>query len=202
MKSLAKNIGPESIPIGEKLKYLRMERDLSIREMSTICGVAVNTLSLIENGKSVPTINTLQNIANSLRIPITSFFEKSRNTGSVDSLKKLNRIIQTSPFGNFIALFSNEYRSTAIEPYVINIFPFTTWETDHITQPGYAFAFCLDGTVVFSISNNSYTLDAGDSVLFCLKEPHIWNNPTSSTSSFVFIFIQSEYQEKKISKYL
>jgi transcriptional regulator with XRE-family HTH domain len=202
MKSSKNNSDQEPIYIGEQLKNLRIERDLTIREMATICGLAVNTLSLIENGKSIPTVNTLQNIANSLRIPITSFFETSQNTHTVDSVKNLNRLEQPTPYGSILALFSDESFATFIEPYVIKVFPFSTWGTDQTTQSGYKFVLCLSGTVVYSISNNIYILNEGDSILFCLNEPHIWKNPTSSTSTILFILFPPEIQERKIRKYI
>ena len=126
MKPPVKKIDPDLFPIGEHLRNLRIERKLSIREMSTICGIAVNILSLIENGKSIPTINTLQNIANSLKIPITSFFDNSRKTYHVDSVKKFDRFEQSTSHGYISSLYSNENKNSFLEPYVIRVSPFST----------------------------------------------------------------------------
>jgi len=170
--------------------------------MSTICGLAVNTLSLIENGKSIPTINTLQNIANSLKIPITSFFDNSSKTYRVDSVKKFDHLEQSTSHGYISPLYSDENNSNFFEPYFIKIFPFSTWGTHPITHSCYEFVYCFTGIVEFTISDNTYSLNEGDSILFHSKEPHIWSNPTDRISSFLFILIPLEYQEKMISKYI
>ena len=56
--------------IGEKLKFFRQLNGLSQKEMSTgICSQA--EISKIENGKAIPTVELLQQIAYKLDVPIS-----------------------------------------------------------------------------------------------------------------------------------
>jgi transcriptional regulator with XRE-family HTH domain len=66
---------PESIDVGHQLRELRTGRGLSIRTLAEVSGLNVNTLSLIENGKTSPSVSTLQQLAMALGVPITAFFE-------------------------------------------------------------------------------------------------------------------------------
>lgn len=63
--------------VGRRLQELRSMQGLSIRSLAEKrSGLNFNTLSLIENGKTSPNVNTLQQLAAALLIHITAFFEK------------------------------------------------------------------------------------------------------------------------------
>lgn len=51
---------------GQQIKEARESAGLTIRELAAKAGVAVNTISLIEGGKSVPRADILRKIANAL----------------------------------------------------------------------------------------------------------------------------------------
>lgn len=57
------------------MRELRTERGLSIRALAEASGLAVNTLSLIENGRISPSVSTLYRAASALGVVITAFFE-------------------------------------------------------------------------------------------------------------------------------
>lgn len=61
--------------LGNRLRELRRQQGLSLRALAEKSGLSANTLSLIENGKTSPSVATLQQIALALNIPITAFFE-------------------------------------------------------------------------------------------------------------------------------
>ncbi len=73
----------QTIDIGKSLRKLREGRNLSLRSLSEISGLAVNTLSLIENGKTSPSVNTLSKIAKALEIPITAFFDSDTEKSDI-----------------------------------------------------------------------------------------------------------------------
>lgn len=61
--------------VGRQLQKMRKAHRLSIRALAELSGLSVNTLSLIENAKTSPSVSTLDQIAQSLDVPITAFFE-------------------------------------------------------------------------------------------------------------------------------
>ena len=62
--------------IGENLKRLRTERNLSLSKLSEICGVSKVMLGQIERGESNPTINTIWKIANGFKLPYTVLIDE------------------------------------------------------------------------------------------------------------------------------
>ena len=79
--------GSKVVDVGHCLRKLRAERDLSIRSLAERSGLNVNTLSLIENGKSSPSVSTLQQLATALEVPITAFFESDIPKNNISYLQ-------------------------------------------------------------------------------------------------------------------
>jgi transcriptional regulator with XRE-family HTH domain len=60
--------------VGLRLREIRNLRGLSMRSLAEVSGLNINTLSLIENQHTSPSVSTLQQLAQSLQVPITEFF--------------------------------------------------------------------------------------------------------------------------------
>ena len=71
------------VNVGRRLRELRIERGLSIRALAEQSGLNVNTLSFIENGKTSPSVSTLQQVAAALELPINAFFEIKTNPQAI-----------------------------------------------------------------------------------------------------------------------
>ncbi len=65
--------------VGQRLRELRQQKNLSVRALASLSGLAINTLSMIENGRTSPSVSTLQVLARALEVPIASFFERRRS---------------------------------------------------------------------------------------------------------------------------
>ncbi|MFA5206242.1 MAG: helix-turn-helix domain-containing protein [Lentisphaeria bacterium] len=59
---------------GRQLKLLRHRLDLNLRELSRRSGVAASTLSAIEQGKTSPTLATVDKLLEALGVDFASFF--------------------------------------------------------------------------------------------------------------------------------
>ena len=70
--------GPPSVvvDVGARIRALREERNLSIRELAGRADVAASLISRIEAGKTSPTVMTLQRIVNAFSIGFHEFFAK------------------------------------------------------------------------------------------------------------------------------
>jgi transcriptional regulator with XRE-family HTH domain len=63
-----------SLDVGARLRELRDERNISMRSLATKSGLSANALSMIERGKTSPSVSTLYKLADALGVPVTSFF--------------------------------------------------------------------------------------------------------------------------------
>ena len=67
--------------------------------MAEKSGLNFNTLSLIENEKTSPNVNTLQQLATALQVPVTTFFEKTYTYKDVVFQKYGGRPLTMFPHG-------------------------------------------------------------------------------------------------------
>ena len=60
--------------LGQQVRALRRDLDLTVSDLASAAGIAVGTLSKIENGLISPSLATLQAISTVLNVPISSLF--------------------------------------------------------------------------------------------------------------------------------
>ena len=70
------SLTPAEFLVAKRLRELRTQRGYSLRALADRSGLNINTLSLIENGKTSASVSTLQQLARALAVPITAFFEE------------------------------------------------------------------------------------------------------------------------------
>ena len=83
--------------IGEKLRAVRQERQMSLRELANKAEVSASMLSQIETGKVFPSVRSLYGIANALSVSVDYFFPEQGN----DSLAQEGLV--SSSVGEFTA---------------------------------------------------------------------------------------------------
>lgn len=63
-----------SVNVASSLRELREARGISMRTLATKSGLSANALSMIERGKTSPSVSTLYKLADALGVSITAFF--------------------------------------------------------------------------------------------------------------------------------
>lgn len=61
-----------------KVREVRKERGLSLRQLEILSGISKATICAIENNKESPTLDTLDNLARGLKISIHDLIEEFR----------------------------------------------------------------------------------------------------------------------------
>ena len=61
--------------VGRRMRFLRQEKKLTLRQLATRVGVSPSLLSKIEIGSSSPSLFTIYKVAKSLQINLKDFFE-------------------------------------------------------------------------------------------------------------------------------
>src|SRR3990172_4846623 len=65
--------------IGEKLRTVRQEKKMSLRELASKADISASMLSQIETGKVFPSVRSLYDIANALGVTVDYFFPEQNN---------------------------------------------------------------------------------------------------------------------------
>lgn len=172
--------------VGHQLRLLRKARKLSIRMLAKHSGLSVNTLSLIENGRTSPSVNTLKQLARSLDVPITAFFEAEHPAHKVAYQKAGERQQIVLPKGQ-MERFSTGMPHAGSEPFITRFEPGATSGKSPIIFPGREFIYCLEGKITYIIDEEEYPLAPGDSLIFDAYTPHSWRNAEKESSSALLV---------------
>ena len=78
----------EAVIIGERLRALREEKKLSQGEVENRTGLLRCYISRVENGHTVPAIETLEKFARALEVPMYQLFYDGENPPKVSDLPK------------------------------------------------------------------------------------------------------------------
>ncbi|WP_129626187.1 cupin domain-containing protein [Candidatus Oscillochloris fontis] len=174
------------VDVGARLRTLREGRQLSIRALAEASGLAVNTLSLIENGKTSPSVSTLQQVAVALSVPITSFFEPDSPRSRVVFMPANQRTATGLPHGILSDLGAG-LAQRSIEPLLITLDPGAGSGSQSIVHPGQEFVFCLEGRIQYTVDGQIYQLGPGDSLIFESTLPHGWENIESTPAQALLV---------------
>lgn len=167
--------GEEEIRVGDRLREIRTKFGLSIRELAKQSGLNVNTLSLIENGKTSPSVSTLQQLGQTLRVPISVFFETDHGEKKAVFQKSGSRPHAAFAHGLMEDLGAGMPRF-GTEPLIVTLNPNADSGKTPIVHTGREFVYCVEGKIAYTVDKETYVLELGDSLLFEAYLPHHWKN--------------------------
>lgn len=81
----------KQVTTGEKIRHLRLERNLTQKTLANKCGMYESQIRKYETGKANPKIETLQKIADALNVPL---FELMENLETKRICKKIGSKVQ------------------------------------------------------------------------------------------------------------
>lgn len=190
-EEMAGNEGAVEARVGGRLRELRQQKRLSIRALAGRSGLAINTLSMIENGKTSPSVSTLQILANTLDVPVAAFFEQPPVVKKVVLTRSQQR---PTVMINTIRLehLGKDLSGETVQPFMVTLQPGSGSGQDLIVHTGHEFAYCLSGQADYLIDGKSYLLEAGDSIVFESHLPHRWENTGNVPAQVILVLIPSD----------
>ena len=175
-----------SVDVGIRLRQLREERGLSIRALARQSGLSANALSLIERGRSSPSVSTLYKVAAAMGVPITTFFQTAPELHDVVHLKAGERT--RVPFTRgLVEGLGGEKFTGRVEPFALTLENGANSGPQPIIHTGHEFVLCLRGQLEYQVEDEIYLLEAGDTLLFAAHYQHRWRNPGPLVTSAIFV---------------
>ena len=172
--------------VGQRLRSIRKARNLSIRALAVRSNLSVNTLSLIENGRTSPSIKTLYQLAKGLKVPINVFFDSDLHDKKVVYQKALERKQIVFSQGQMERLGAG-LSGLGSEPFITRLEPGANSGNAPIIYAGREFIYCLEGHITYIIEGEIYPLGPGDSLVLAAYTPHSWRNSASSNSRALLV---------------
>jgi transcriptional regulator with XRE-family HTH domain len=188
------------VDVGHRLRELRTGRDLSMRALAELSQLNVNTLSLIENNKTSPSVSTLQQLATALEVPITAFFENDLPKNSLAYLTANRRPRVTLTHG-LLEDLSAGLTSRAVQPFVLTLEPHADSGPQPIVHTGVEFVYCLRGQISYQVEDRSFALGPGDSLLFESHLPHRWQNASEDAAQVLLVLCPADERDRPTERH-
>jgi transcriptional regulator with XRE-family HTH domain len=157
----------ETGELPERLRRLRDERRISLRELARRSGISVNALSLIERGLSSPSVSTLYRVVEALGGP--------ERREEMVYRRAAERTRLALPAGLWEGLGGEEFVGR-VQPFVLTLQAGGDSGADPMLHTGHEFVLCLQGSLEYEVEGRQFTLDPGDSLLFAARLRHTWRN--------------------------
>ena len=157
-----------------------------MRTLATKSGLSANALSMIERGKTSPSVSTLYKLADALGVSITAFFGPETEKKQVVFLKADIRTRVPFTRGVFEALGGEQFAGR-VEPFMLTLESGASSGPNTIAHTGHEFVFCLRGQLEYYVEKQVFLLSAGDSLLFASKLEHRWKNPSKNVVNALII---------------
>ena len=175
-----------SIDVGNRLRQLREMRKISMRSLAQLSGLSANALSMIERGKTSPSVSTLYRLADALGIPVTDFFSPGTARNNVVFLKAEER--PRLPFlrGLWEGLGGEQFTSR-VTPFMMTLENGASSGPNSVVHTGHEFVYCIRGQLEYLVENQVFMLEAGDSLLFAARLEHRWRNPGNVVTNVLIV---------------
>lgn len=183
------------VNVGESLQRLRGERGLSIRALAKISGLSANALSMIERGRTSPSVSTLYKLAEALNVPVTAFFGAPEEREQVIHLRANERARVPIVRGTWEGLGGEKFTGR-VEPFVLSLDTSADSGPTPMVHTGHEFVFCLDGKIEYLVEESRYALSPGDSLLFAAHLVHRWRNSGQGPATVLIVlsgFAESDH---------
>ena len=197
---LAPDASNAPIDVGARLRMLRAGAGLSIRALAEMSRLNVNTLSLIENGKTSPSVSTLQQLASALGVPVTEFFVTEQGTKTVVHQKDGRRPRAVFSHGVMEDLGAGMARFGA-EPLIVTLEANADSGKNPIVHTGREFVYCLEGRVDYTVDAETYLLEPGDSLLFEAYLPHRLKNADAKPSRVLLVLCPLDERDQPTQRH-
>lgn len=177
--------------IGAKVAKARAERGWSLAQLAERAGVSTAAVHKIEKSGMTPTIATLMKVASALGKGVSYFVEDGDAARPVTVIRRNERgELYTSKKGLLLQNISGRYGPFWVAGAEAHVEPHADSGPDPMSHPGEELIFMLEGRMTFTIDDEAYELDAGDSIHFRTVRPHSWANPTGRPARAVWLAIR------------
>ncbi|UCF85104.1 MAG: helix-turn-helix transcriptional regulator [Desulfobacteraceae bacterium] len=164
--------------IGNGIKELRKEAGLTLKQLAKATGLSAPLISKIENGLAMPSIPTLRDIADALKVNTGYFFRDEQETGYVISPQGSRTVVvsERGPARKIsyeLELLAEGMVNPFMEPAIVTLMgKDQDKEIELATHEGQESMYVIEGRMELTLGEKRYTLKKGDAAYWNGSVPH------------------------------
>lgn len=171
--------------LGENLRSIRLQKKMTLQELSQVAKVSKSQLSQIERNVSVPTVVKLQKITEALNVKLSNVLPENgdsasdahldnnhENSNRISVVRKGERKKMVMPWGAMYEMLCPDLQHK-IE-FIYLHYPAGTTAKEQYTHEGEECGVILEGTFKGTFGDKEVVLEPGDSIYYDSTIPHYW----------------------------
>jgi len=168
----------EEVRVGEKIKALREQRGLSLKELADLTGFSTALLSQMENHLVSPSLGTIIKLAGAFGVKVGDFLGETEGEPFTivrkDERKKVSRFASKDgvKYGYSYESLGFEKKDRHMEPFIVTLEPATVKTSKTSVHEGEEFIFVLEGEMEVILGDHTDILYPGDSIYYDSTIPH------------------------------
>ncbi|MDX9918087.1 MAG: XRE family transcriptional regulator [Gudongella sp.] len=171
--------------IGEKIKALRVKKDLTQEELADRCELTKGFISQVERELTSPSIATLVDILEGLGTNLKDFFNEATDEKIVfrkdDAFESENEEL-----GYLLKWIIPNAQKNLMEPILIEIQEGGRTKEDY-PHEGEEFGFVLKGTICVHLGEEKYRVKKGESFYYRTNSDHYISNAGKNIASLIWV---------------
>lgn len=175
--------------IGEKIKQLRTQQKMTLKELANKSKVALATLSRMENNKMTGTLECHNSIARALGITLTELYSEI-----ITEEKKVEIHSHNAPADTFVhtqkssfKILTNKALSKKMMPVLLTIQPGGQTNQEETNKGVEKFLYVTGGALEAYIGNETFTLHKNDTLYFDASLAHYFKNTSKVTANAICV---------------
>jgi transcriptional regulator with XRE-family HTH domain len=167
--------------VGQRLRSLRQQRQLSLARLSATTGISTSTLSRLESGGRKPTLELLLSLARAYQVPLDDL---------VGAPPVGDPRVRPRPFRrNGRTLIPLTQRPSGPRAYKMIIPPAgPDGDFEQKVHEGYEWMYVLSGRVRLRLAEHDFVMEAGEVAEFDTRVPHWFGSATPEPAEVLTLF--------------
>ena len=168
--------------IGNKIKRLRLQLNLSQAELADRCELTKGYISQLENDLTSPSISTLCDILSALGTDLAEFFKREDDERVVFSAEDF---IEKNDNGMLLKWIIPNAQKNEMEPVLVELQPGAKCED--FPHEGEEFGYVLEGKICIELGKNLYACKKGEAFYYTADKSHSITNEGKSVAKFIWV---------------
>lgn len=178
--------------VGSLIRRERQKRDMTMAQLCEVARISQAFLSLVERGKSTPSLGTLSGIAKALALPVSAFLQLGLPPNSVTREGSRPQFsVDGSPvrYERMSTVFPGQH----VDALMMHVPP--GFKSNPISNVGEEWVFIIEGELVQTVDDTRVLLRAGDSCHFRGDSPHSYENKGPKEVKMIWVGTVSLFAE-------
>lgn len=171
--------------IGEKIRRLRMQHNLTQEELADRCELSKGFISQVERELTSPSIATLVDILDALGTNLSDFFTNELPEKVVFSKNDVS-VKTNEELGNEIHWIIPNAQKNSMEPILVHLGPQGVSSFDH-PHDGEEFGYVLKGQIHLHFGSKKMRVRSGEAFYFKAQAGHYISNLGERPASILWV---------------